>query len=105
MSQPTSIHSHSVSRYLEIEWSDGVVSRFPHRFLRLHCRCAECLQSLNLGNLLQADEDLNLRAVIPYGPASVQFEFSDGHSRGIFPFPYLRELAAGAGLSTEPNLS
>ena len=103
--QPRSIHSHSVSRYLEIEWSDGVVSRLPHRFLRLHCRCAECRQARNTGHAIATPEDVDLTAVVPYGPASLQLEFSDGHSRGLFPFPYLRELAAEAGLSTEPNLS
>jgi DUF971 family protein len=105
MPQPRSLHSHSVSRYLEIEWADGVVSRLPHRFLRLHCRCAECRQGQGAGKIIDTPEDVALLAVIPYGPASVQLEFSDGHSRGIYPFPYLRELAAAAGLSTEPNLS
>ena len=105
MPQPRSLHLHSVSHYLEIEWTDGVVSRLPHRFLRLHCRCAECRHSQTLGHDIDAPEDIDLLAVLPYGPESVQLQFSDGHTRGIFPFPYLRELAAGAGLSTEPNLS
>ena len=105
MPQPRSLHLHSVSHYLEIEWTDGVVSRLPHRFLRLHCRCAECRQAANTGSAPQAPEDIGLLAIVPYGPASVQLEFSDGHSRGIFPFLYLRELASEAGLSTEPNLS
>lgn len=105
MLHPVALRSHAVSRYLEIEWDDGVVSRLPHRFLRMHCRCAECLQSQRSGRPVEPSIDVGLLAVLPYGPASVQLQFSDGHSRGIFPFPYLRELATQAGLSTEPKLS
>lgn len=105
MQRPVNLVSHGVSRCVEIEWDDGVVSRLPHSFLRLHCRCAECLQSKRSGRPVEPHADVELLAVVPYGPASVQLRFSDGHARGIFPFPYLRELATRAGLSTEPNLT
>jgi len=99
-----SLRLHAVSRYLEVEWSDGVVSRYPHGFLRRQCRCAECLQAARSGHGIEAAEDISLVAVLPYGPQAVRLQFSDGHSRGIYPFAYLRDLAAEAGLSTEPNL-
>jgi len=105
MPQPVALRSHTVSGYLEIEWDDGVVSRLPHRFLRMHCRCAECAQGRRSGQVAGESADIGLVGVQPYGPESVQLQFSDGHSTGIYPFPYLRELAALAGLSSEPELS
>jgi len=38
--------------------------------------------------------DLEIADVQPYGPAAVNLRFSDGHDRGIFPFPYLASLGA-----------
>jgi DUF971 family protein len=37
-------------------------------------------------------EDITVLAALPCGPNAVQLQFSDGHDRGIFPFPYLLEL-------------
>lgn len=75
---------------LLIEWSDGASTDLPYRRLRKECRCAGCL-SIRRGGAVAAADDIELLAVIPYGPNAVQLRFSDGHARGIYPFTYLRE--------------
>jgi len=100
-----SVRSHTDSRYLEIEWDDGVVSHYPHGYLRRRCRCAECVRASRTGTTIEPPADISLLAMIPFGPVSLQLKFSDGHEHGIYPFAYLRDVAAESGLSSEPNLS
>ena len=42
-------------------------------------------------------DGVSVAAVEAYGVNALHFTFSDGHDRGIFPFSYLRLLAAEAG--------
>jgi DUF971 family protein len=79
-------------RRLLIHWSDGFSSDLSHRALRLQCRCAGCEYIRRSGRAVEARDDIELLAVVPYGPNAVQLRFSDGHERGIFPFQYLRGL-------------
>jgi DUF971 family protein len=81
-----------MARSLLIEWSDGVSTDLSHRVLRTQCRCAGCVYVRRSGCSIPAPADIELLEVVPYGPNAVQLRFSDGHERGIFPFPYLREL-------------
>jgi DUF971 family protein len=83
-------------RSLLIEWSDGVSIDLSHRVLRMKCRCAGCVYVRRSGRSISAPAEIELLEVVPYGPNAVQLRFSDGHERGIFPFPYLRELEGSA---------
>lgn len=80
------------ARSLLIELSDGTSMELSHRTLRMQCRCAGCVYVRRSGRTVAAPDDIELLAVVPYGPNAVQLVFSDGHERGIFPFPYLSEL-------------
>ncbi|SRR5258706_16435438 len=89
---PLRIELRAATRSILIEWSDGVSTNLSHRMLRMQCRCADCLYIRRSGRSIAAQDDIELLAIVPYGPNAVQLRFSDGHERGIFPFPYLREL-------------
>lgn len=91
--QPTALRLERFSRSLAIEWSDGSAHAFSFRTLRESCRCAECRSLAQRGIGIEAKVDVGVVEAVPYGPNAVQLVFSDGHSRGIFPFAYLRELA------------
>lgn len=93
--RPVEIRNHRNDRWLEIAWSDGVTAVMPHRLLRDACRCAHCLAATRAGQSLRADARIRLDTVEPYGPNALRLSFDDGHSRGLYPFAYLRELPAG----------
>lgn len=80
-------------RLLEVEWDDGIRARFAHTMLRRLCRCAECERARRLGEEAVPAPDVVLTDVRPSGAGALQFVFSDGHARGIFPFSYLHTLA------------
>lgn len=88
---PTALRLHAGRRILEVEWP-GAAVLFPHRFLRERCPCALCRQQHRQGTRVVVDADIALLAIEAYGQNAVQLRFSDGHARGIYPFPYLREL-------------
>jgi DUF971 family protein len=90
------IELRSKTRSLFIEWSDGFSTVLSHRALRLQCRCAGCVYIRRSGRAVEAPDDVELLELVPYGPNAVLLRFSDGHERGIFPFPYLRELGRSA---------
>ena len=89
---PLRIELRPRTRSLFIELSDGTSMEVSHRALRMQCRCAGCVFVRRSGRTVSAPDDVELLAVVPYGPNAVQLIFSDGHERGIFPFPYLRAL-------------
>ena len=77
-----------------ITWDDGHVSQFPTRWLREHCRCAECIHEWTGQPLLDPKnlpERLQVKNIEVMGQYAVRFEFSDGHGLGIYRFRDLRE--------------
>lgn len=91
------INLRRASHLLQIVWQDDTSSDLAFALLRARCRCAPCRSgSLNAGEALPAAayRGVEITDVRPVGNYAVQLVFSDGHDRGIFPFQYLRELAA-----------
>ena len=91
---PTQI-SQSGERELTIEWADGTISRYDVRELRLACRCASCVDEWTGENRLDpasVPDDVHPLRIESVGRYAIQFEWSDGHTSGIYPFQTLRAL-------------
>ena len=89
---PSSIELHKKSRTLEISWAE-VKTVLTHRQLRLSCRCAECESGRRKNLQAVVPDDVELLKLELVADAGLRFFFSDGHDRGIFPWPYLFRLA------------
>ena len=98
--KPTLIKVHvSTGAGVDIEWADGHRSHYEFSYLRDRCPCALCNDERGKANRPPGEAALPLykakvtaRAASPVGHYAVQFDFSDGHTTGIFSFPFLREI-------------
>lgn len=76
-------------------WNDGHRSPYPHRFLRIRCQCASCVDEMT-GNPRLDPETVaqDVRAVdhLPVGNYAYQFLWSDTHYTGLYTFRFLRSI-------------
>lgn len=91
---PSSIVDHRASGVLDLTWADGSTSRLPHPLLRQRCRCSGCEQLRRQDGAGIVGADLRITDIRPVADKGLNLVFSDGHGRGIFPWAYLREIAA-----------
>ena len=80
---------------ITIHWEDGHTCTYPHRYLRLQCRCASCVGEWpNKGELDPSTvrEDVQALDHMVVGNYAIQFLWSDTHYTGIYPYTVLREL-------------
>ncbi len=80
---------------LHIVWKDGVESLLPHRYLRGHCGCAQCVDEISHERRVGVDDvpsDITIEEYMEVGRYAVGLLFSDLHETGIFPFRLLRGL-------------
>ena len=78
-----------------ILWNDGHRSVYPHRFLRLRCQCATCVDEMSGNPRLDPDtvpQDVLAVDHLPVGNYAYQFLWSDTHYTGIYPFRFLRSI-------------
>lgn len=74
-----------------LHWPGAAAQRIAHRTLRGACPCAGCRRRrIETGATTHA-QDVVVTEIQPMG-YGVQLVFSDGHDRGIFPWPYLHAL-------------
>ena len=79
----------------DVTWNDGHFSSFPSWYLREKCPCASCVEELTgvrriePGSIASSLERVSVSAV---GNYALRFDWSDGHSTGIYTFDYLREI-------------
>jgi DUF971 family protein len=91
---------------LRIRWSDGHVSEYEPRYLRLRCPCAGCVEEMTGRALLDprsVPEDVYPLAIHYVGRYALRFDWSDGHSTGIYPFTLLRGLCPCEACLEEPG--
>jgi ATP-binding protein involved in chromosome partitioning len=78
-----------------ITWEDGKVSRYPNRYLRSMCPCAQCVNE-NTGQRMisveSIDPNVRLVSVSPVGRYALHFQWSDGHGTGLYSFDTLHKL-------------
>jgi DUF971 family protein len=77
---------------LRLVWSD-MEGQVDAKRLRSACRCAACTRARVDGTLPSAFGGILIANVVAVGDYAINVVFSDGHNRGIFPWPYLRSLA------------
>jgi len=80
---------------LRIVWDDGHESILPFRLLRQNCPCAGCRDEWTGRPILDpvsVPQDLKAEKASLVGNYAITFQFSDGHSTGIFSFETLRKL-------------
>jgi DUF971 family protein len=80
--------------FIRIQWDDGHVSLFGHRYLRGNCRCAGCVNELTgrrVVGVQQVPADVQALDWMQVGRYALQFLWSDGHDTGIYPFTALRD--------------
>ena len=76
-----------------ILWDDGHRSPYPHRFLRLRCQCAQCIDEMSgRPRLVPALVPQDVQAVdhMQVGNYALQFLWSDTHYTGIYTYSFLR---------------
>jgi DUF971 family protein len=76
-------------------WSDGHESAYVSRYLRGFCPCAQCVSETTGKRLVHEDHivpDVAIAAARTVGNYALHFDFSDGHTTGIYSFDYLRRI-------------
>jgi DUF971 family protein len=80
---------------MKIAWKEGHESELGAYLLRDHCRCATCRNELTGEKVLppgSVPRDITILKQEVIGNYALAFVFSDGHSTGIYSYPYLREI-------------
>jgi DUF971 family protein len=80
---------------LRIRWSDGHVSEYPPRYLRLQCRCAGCVNEFTGKPILVPEHvpaDIYPLKIEYVGRYALGFLWSDMHRTGIYSFELLRRI-------------
>lgn len=80
-------------RTVEVLWNDGLRSELSGLQLRKSCACSLCTKAQQQGLLKLIDADISIERVELSGVSGLQFHFSDGHYRGLYPWAYLRNLS------------
>ena len=94
--QPEEIRIAEGGRQVRLVWSDGSVDDFTARQLRCHGQDAASARRRLDGAPPGVAADVAVVEVVPVGRYAVNLRFSDGYDRGIYPWAYLRTLAATA---------
>jgi ATP-binding protein involved in chromosome partitioning len=78
-----------------ITWDDESVMRYPNRYLRSMCPCAQCVNEVTgerMVSLEAIDPAVRIIAVSPVGRYALHFQWSDGHGTGLYSFDTLKKL-------------
>ena len=80
---------------VRILWDDGHQSVYPHRFLRLACPCASCIDEMTRQPRLDpanVPEDVHAEDHMAVGSYAIQFLWSDAHYTGIYTHELLKDI-------------
>lgn len=90
--------------FVRIQWADGHEAAFDNHALRCACPCALCVDE-NTGEQIlvpaEVPQDISIDGVQRLGNYAVAFQWSDGHSTGIYAWDYLRELSKRGELAAK----
>ena len=92
--QPSEIVLHQKSRELEIAFADGLRSKLPFEFLRVHSPSAEVKGHGPGQEVLQVGKrNVNVTGIEPVGSYAIKIDFDDGHDSGLYTWEYLRLMS------------
>ncbi|MES2823466.1 MAG: DUF971 domain-containing protein [Pseudomonadota bacterium] len=94
---PIKLHNARQHQQLIIHWQSGEEHALNYHQLRAACRCATCRANQTSGKISLIVADLQLQKINNLSQG-LQFIFSDGHERGIYPWQYLFDLGAQAAV-------
>jgi ATP-binding protein involved in chromosome partitioning len=78
-----------------ITWDDGKIARYPNRYLRSMCPCAQCVNEVTGERTIKLetiDPEVRIMGVAPVGRYALHFQWSDGHGTGLYSFDTLQKL-------------
>jgi len=75
-----------------IRWSDGHEAVYPALYLRRACCCAPCLERPPGEGEEALDPEVHPLAIHAVGMYAIHFDWSDGHTAGVYSYEYLRGL-------------
>jgi len=85
---------------LEIDWEDGVSSRYDGAYLRFVCPCAGC-RGHGPGQVPEPTwaqcKDVRMAGAEAVGAYAIRLKLSDQHESGIYSWDFLREHDPGPG--------
>ena len=87
-----------------ILWDDGHRGVYPHRYLRLRCQCASCVDEMSGRPRLDPDQvpqDLHAVDHMQVGNYALQFLWSDAHYTGIYTYRFLRSICTCMACSAD----
>ncbi|WP_417547650.1 DUF971 domain-containing protein [Marinobacter segnicrescens] len=89
---PSQVRLRRKQKVVEITWPDGLESRLSCLVLRKSCACSGCSAARQKGAITLIDADIGIDNLNVHGVSAMQFHFTDGHNRGLYPWTYLRQL-------------
>lgn len=89
---PSQVRLRRKQKRVEITWPDGQESHLSCLTLRKSCACSSCSNARQKGAISLIDADIGIDNLNVHGVSAMQFHFSDGHNRGLYPWSYLRQL-------------
>ena len=82
---------------LLIVWDDNRQDLLELKMLRKVCPCATCLAEREKQNKMYipifTENQLTVRSINQVGKYAIQITWNDGHSTGIYEYPFLRNLS------------
>lgn len=90
--EPAKIKFYRGSGGLSLIWAEDDQCYLSGELLRRACRCASC-RAAQIQDSFDPGVGIKVVAVKPFGVAGLQLFFSDLHSRGVYPWAYLRGLS------------
>ncbi|KQV21134.1 hypothetical protein ASC74_18975 [Pseudomonas sp. Root329] len=88
---PVAIGNSQGKQQLRLSWPDGREQLLDHAELRRQCPCSQCRAFRLQGLVPKVDARVRVIELNQQG-YGLQLVFSDGHERGIYPWPYLSGL-------------
>ncbi len=91
---PTALRKKGGERFTVV-WADGHESAYPARYLRGRCPCAQCVSETTGVRMVfeeHVNPDVAIAASRTVGQYALHFDWSDGHTTGIYSFDYLRRI-------------